>query len=386
MKPPIRCGVTVTGLRRDESGEGLRRSRHRQVRSPPSVSSLPPVPISARSSPTRWPRTIDFFQVHANAYKGPDQLPAGAVLIVGSGASGAQIAEELVRAGRQVYLSVGRHKRMPRRYRGRDLIWWLREMGLEQTPVEQRGPDATLPLITGAYGGHTIDFREFAAQGMTLVGRLQSASDGILSFCCGSARKPRVWRCGLQRLPGEGGCASSSRQKMALPAEPQARAILPDPPCVVDPMRQLDSRAAGLSSVIWATGYTFDFSWIDLPVLERTRRATAPARRRRRARHLLPRPAVAVEDELVIPVGCRRRCGAAGGPYSDRTLNSHHEAEALVPVRTSLRTIVLTATAMLCFAANSILCRLALAPGQIDPATFTTLRVLSAALMLSLVV
>src|SRR6185437_10316161 len=88
------------------------------------------------------------FQVHACAYKDPDQLPVGSVLIVGSGASGTQIAEELQRAGRRVFLSVGRHKRMPRRYRGRDLIWWLAEMGLDRTPVEKRGPDASLPLIT----------------------------------------------------------------------------------------------------------------------------------------------------------------------------------------------------------------------------------------------
>src|SRR5215831_13122674 len=122
------------------------------------------------------------FQVHASAYKRPEQLPAGAVLVVGSGASGAQIAEELLRSGRRVYLSVGRHKRMPRRYRGRDLIWWLEEMGLDQTPVEKRGADATLPLITGAYGGHTIDFRDFAKQEITLLGRLQSGRGRILEF------------------------------------------------------------------------------------------------------------------------------------------------------------------------------------------------------------
>ena len=76
------------------------------------------------------------------------------VLVIGSGASGSQIAEELLRAGRRVYLSVGRHTRPPRRYRGRDLIWWLSAMGIDQTPVEQRGPSRLLPLITGAYGGH----------------------------------------------------------------------------------------------------------------------------------------------------------------------------------------------------------------------------------------
>src|SRR5204863_1463566 len=120
------------------------------------------------------------FQVHASRYANPGQLPPGAVLVVGSGASGAQIAEELFRAGRRVYLSVGRHTRLPRRYRGRDLIWWLSELGLDQTPVERRGPDRALPLITGAYGGHTIDFRKFSAQGIILLGRLVAAENGIV--------------------------------------------------------------------------------------------------------------------------------------------------------------------------------------------------------------
>jgi putative flavoprotein involved in K+ transport len=71
---------------------------------------------------------------------------------------------------------------MPQRYRGRDLIWWLAAMGLDQTPVEARGPDATLPLITGAYGGHTIDFREFVSEGVTLLGRLRSVRDRILQL------------------------------------------------------------------------------------------------------------------------------------------------------------------------------------------------------------
>jgi putative flavoprotein involved in K+ transport len=204
--------------------------------------------------------------VHASAYKEPDQLPPGAVLIVGSGASGAQIAEELVRAGRQVYLSVGRHKRMPRRYRGHDLIWWLGAMGLDQTPVEERGPDATLPLITGAYGGHTIDFREFVSQGVTLLGRLQSVRDGVLHFAedLGEslAYGDAAYGAFLDKVDGH-----VEQQGMNLPAEPAARTKRPDPPCVSEPLRQFDIRRIGLGSVIWATGYTFDFSWIDLPVL-----------------------------------------------------------------------------------------------------------------------
>jgi len=208
----------------------------------------------------------DLLQVHASAYKEPGQLPAGAVLIVGSGASGAQIAEELTRVGRQVYLSVGRHRRMPRRYRGRDLIWWLAEMGLDRTPIEQRGPDATLPLITGAYGGHTIDFREFATQGMTLLGHLQGMKDGMLTFAGDLfdtlAQGDAAYSTFLDKVD-----AYVAQTKMNVPVDLAARTRLPDPLCVMDPLRQLDWRRAGLGSVIWATGYTSDYSWIDLPVL-----------------------------------------------------------------------------------------------------------------------
>src|SRR4029079_9775442 len=114
-------------------------------------------------------------------------LPGGAVLVAGSGASGAQIAEEIARAGRRVFLSVGRHKRMPRRYRGRDLMWWLDKLGIDQTPVEKRGPDRALPLITGAYGGDTTPFCEFAAQGLTLLVHVTAAREGAMEFAADAA-------------------------------------------------------------------------------------------------------------------------------------------------------------------------------------------------------
>src|SRR5579871_4546076 len=177
----VRCGVAVTALRKDKLGDGYIAET--------SIGPIKALNVVIATGPYQKPVVPDLsadlddlFQVHASTYKQPGQLPPGSVLVVGSGASGAQIAEELVRAGRKVYLSVGRHKRMPRRYRGNDLISWLNTMGLDQTPVTERGPDATLPLITGAYGGHTIDFREFVAQGMILLGRLQSIGDSVLCF------------------------------------------------------------------------------------------------------------------------------------------------------------------------------------------------------------
>jgi putative flavoprotein involved in K+ transport len=262
VQPPIRCGVAVAALRRHgpvflaDTPEGTMAARNVVVATGPYQRPI---------VPDLW-RDQDIFQIHASAYKAPDQLPTGAVLIVGSGASGAQIAEELFRPGRRVLLSVGRHKRMPRRYRGQDLIWWLCEMGLDQTPVAERGPDATLPLITGAYGGHTIDLRAYAEQGIALLGRLRSVSAGILHFAedlQGSlAYGDAAYDAFLARADDY-----VEQKGLTMPVDGRARAKLADPPCVLRPVRQLDYRATGISTVIWATGYNFDFSWIDLPVL-----------------------------------------------------------------------------------------------------------------------
>jgi putative flavoprotein involved in K+ transport len=263
---PIRCGVEVTRLRRGTGAYGF-------------IAETSDGPFNARNVvvatgpyqrptfPSLLKEEIGIFQVHASHYKEPDQLPDGAVLIVGSGASGAQIAEELHRAGRCVYLSVGRHRRMPRRYRGRDLIWWLSALGLAQTPVEKRGPDRSLPLITGAYGGHTIDFRQFAAQGIILLGRLVSICNGVVDIApdlsATVAHGDAAYMAFLDMVDSH-----IERNKLTMPEEPSARAKQPDPLCVVQPIRSLHVRAAHIGAVIWATGYDVDFGWISLPVLD----------------------------------------------------------------------------------------------------------------------
>jgi putative flavoprotein involved in K+ transport len=207
------------------------------------------------------------FQVHSADYKNPEQLPPGAVLVAGAGASGAQIAEELQQAGRRVYLSVGRHRRLPRRYRGRDLVWWLAEMGLDQVTPEERGPARLGPVISGAYGGRTIDFRNFAADGMILVGRIEAAQDGVLDILPGLAESMAnadlVYTTFLDTVD-----AYVKRRRMELPEDPDARATFANPPCVTAPLTRLDLAAEGISAVIWATGYGVDFGWIDLPVID----------------------------------------------------------------------------------------------------------------------
>jgi putative flavoprotein involved in K+ transport len=264
VAPPIRCGIPVTALRRGDGGAGF-------VAGTPD-GSIEAANVVVATGPYQRPvipglvgDDAGIFQVHASRYRNPGQLPPGAVLVVGSGASGAQITEELFRAGRRVYLAVGRHRRLPRRYRGHDLIWWLIAMGLDQTPAEQRGPDRSLPLITGAFG-NTIDFRQFASLGVTLLGRMQAVRQGAISFAPDLAGNlaygDASYAVFLDMMD-----AHVERHGLRMPEDPAARAVLPDPHCLAEPILRLDLRAAGIGAVVWATGYGFDFGWIDIPVL-----------------------------------------------------------------------------------------------------------------------
>ena len=264
VTPPIRCGVEVTKLRRDAGG---------------FVADLAGGSIAARSvvvatgpyqRPLR-PALLDdhpgLFQVHASSYKNPAHLPDGAVLVVGAGASGAQITEELMRAGRRVFLSVGRHNRLPRRYRGRDLFWWLAEMGVDETRVEQRGPSRLLPVISGAHGGRTIDFRRFAADGVTLLGRVTAARNGVLAIApdlTSNIANGDAYYATFLGIVDDFIAARGLDQ----PADPLARLRLPDPPCLTAPLDTIDLRAERITGVIWATGYGLDLNWIDIPVLD----------------------------------------------------------------------------------------------------------------------
>jgi putative flavoprotein involved in K+ transport len=262
--PPIRCGVEVTRLSRGDGGapfiaetaNGPIEAKNVVVATGPYQRALMPDPL----------RDHPVFQIHASRYKNPGQLPSGAVLVVGAGASGAQIAEELHRAGRRVLLAVGQHTRMPRRYRGRDLTWWFGALRLFDMTPEQRTHRVN-PSITGAYGGHTIDFRRFAADGITLTGRILAAPDGVLDIAPGLAESladgDAYYKTFLDMLD-----AHVERHGLNLPDDPAARALLADPPCVTEPVRRLDLGNEGVSAVIWATGYGVDFGWIDIPVLD----------------------------------------------------------------------------------------------------------------------
>jgi len=263
---PVRCGVSATTLRCRDGGAGFRAETSEGPIEAASVV-IATGPYQRPVIPNLLPRDADIFQVHAGAYRNPDHLPRGAVLVVGSGNSGAQIADELLRAGRRVYLCISRHRRLARRYRGHTYRWWWGRMGTLGTPIEKRGPDQSPGVITGAYGGYTIDFRRFAARGMTLLGRAEVMRDGVMSFAAdlvtNLAHGDAAYAAYLDAVD-----AFADSAGLDLPSDPDARVVEPDPLCVVEPIRQLNLRDAGIATVIWATGYALDYGWIDVPVFD----------------------------------------------------------------------------------------------------------------------
>jgi putative flavoprotein involved in K+ transport len=210
----------------------------------------------------------DLVQVHSSVYKNPDALPEGAVLVVGTGQSGAQLAEDLHLAGRQVHLVVGSAPRCARRYRGRDCIDWLEEMGLYDVPVENtagglREREKTNHYMTGRDGGHDIDLRRFALEGMGLYGRLVDVDGERLSFAptltASLDRADRVAEDIKDAID-----AYITRLGLVAPTEDRYTPVWrPD----AEP-QSLDLRQAGVTSVVWATGFVPDFRWVRVPVFD----------------------------------------------------------------------------------------------------------------------
>lgn len=213
-------------------------------------------------------------QLHSHDYRNAVRLEPGGVLVVGSGQSGVQIAEELWDAGRPTYLAVGSAGWAPRRYRGRDLFRWLAEIATRGAEVgvpfptvdklpDPRARHAANPQLTGHRGGHDVDLRQLAAAGVTLLGR-PTAIDGER----------------LRVAPGLSGSLAAAEQvfherlmplidrfidQAGIDAPPYERTLSTFEPPECD---ELDLRQAGISTVIWATGYRPDFGWIDLAIFD----------------------------------------------------------------------------------------------------------------------
>jgi putative flavoprotein involved in K+ transport len=205
-------------------------------------------------------------QLHSSAYRNPEALPAGAVLVVGSAQSGCQIAEELYQRGRQVFLSTGTAGRVPRRYRGQDIIAWLDQAGFFDLTPEQLPPGMSkfegIPHISGVGGGHTLNLHQFARDGVTLLGHLRGAANDTVVFAPdlheNLAKIDQFEREVLTMIDGY-----ILEHRLDAPPEdvPQLRDGYAQP--IVE---EFDLKAAGITTVIWAIGYTFDYSLVKLPV------------------------------------------------------------------------------------------------------------------------
>ena len=263
---PIRCGVEVTSVEKNTGRPGFRVETSDGVIDANNVVAATG-PFQRPVIPKVVPETASVVQLHSTAYRNPEQLPEGAVLVVGSGSSGAQIADELLGAGKRVYLSVGPHERPPRAYRGRDYCWWLGVLGKWDVITPEPQMAHVTISVSGAHGGQTVDFREFAAKGMTLLGMTQSFEDGALHFAPDLADNLAQGDAYYLSMLDE--CdAYAARNGLELPEEPGARQIAPDPECVTDPILTLNLAEAGVTSIIWATGFALDFSWLKVEAFD----------------------------------------------------------------------------------------------------------------------
>ncbi|PVA11066.1 FAD-dependent oxidoreductase [Pelagivirga sediminicola] len=263
---PIREGVEVIEARRLEGKDGfLVKTSQGDIEARRIVAAtgafqhpvIPPI----------VPEAAGVQQLHSFHYKRPDQLPEGAVMVVGPGSSGAQIADELNRAGRKVFLSVGPHDRPPRRYRGRDNVWWLGVLGLWDMTAPAPGTEHVTISVSGARGGQTMDFRRLGGEGVILTGRTSGYEDGVLRFEDDLQRNIAAGDANYHEVLDMAD-AYVARTGIDLPEEPEARQAYPDPDSLTHPIRSIDLAEEGVTSIIWATGFRQDFSWLRIDAFD----------------------------------------------------------------------------------------------------------------------
>jgi len=264
---PVQAGTEVLSVDVGDGGydvvTGAGRMKARAVVVASGGQRRPVIPRLSAALPA------DIHQLHAGDYRRPDALPPGAVLVVGSGQSGMQIATDLAAAGREVLLATSQVPRVPRRYRGRDCHEWGVELGLYDQPAEAGSVTAEFrrphPMLSGAHGGQTLSYQQLARDGVRLLGRLAGADGGTLGF---GPELPRH----IQHA--DQGAAQFRR----LVDEYVTRAGIAAPPPDTDPAerpgpasreapRTLNARAERISTVVWCTGFGPDTSWLRVPVL-----------------------------------------------------------------------------------------------------------------------
>ena len=254
ISAPIRCGVEVTSVRRNAGRAGFRVQTTDGTFDARFVVAATG-PFQRPLIPPIVPGGAGLMQMHSSGYRNPGQLADGAVLVVGAGSSGVQIADELLRA------------RPPRSYRGRDFVWWLGVLGkwdMERPPL---GADHVTIAVSGTRGGRTIDFRELDARGMALLGTTASCDEGIIHFAADLSANIAHGDATYLELLAEAD-AYVDATGLDLAPEPAAWELGPLPSGALDPVGELDLAGAGVTSIIWATGYTVDYGWLDVDALD----------------------------------------------------------------------------------------------------------------------
>ncbi|MBP2314563.1 NAD(P)-binding domain-containing protein [Azospirillum soli] len=257
---PVETGVTVHAVERAgdgyrvETDQGVRRARAVVVAT--GHCDVPMVPAMARDLPA------DIHQITPSRYRNPDSLPDGGVLVVGASATGVQLAEELHRSGRPVTLSVGRHTRLPRLHRGRDIMWWMDRIGVLDERADRArdlGRARAQPSLqlVGHPDRRTIDLAALHDQGVRVVGRTAGVDGGRITLCDDLAETTAAAQATMDRLLARidafaGPSKTEGVRPIALPPSPSA----------------LDLRAEGIRSVVWATGFRRDYGWLKVPVLD----------------------------------------------------------------------------------------------------------------------
>jgi putative flavoprotein involved in K+ transport len=221
---------------------------------------LPIIPRMAE----RIPKTV--LQLHSEQYRSPAALPDGAVLVVGCGQSGAQIAEDLHLAGRKVVLATGNAPRCARFYRGKDVVDWLADMGYYDMPVHEHPlregvRDNTNHYVTGRDGGRDIDLRKFASEGMELFGLLKDFDGEVLHFegdlAANLDHADQIYRginASIDKFIAKMGIEAPPGETYTAPWHPQEERL------------RLNLQDAGITSVVWCIGFQPDFGWLDVPV------------------------------------------------------------------------------------------------------------------------
>jgi putative flavoprotein involved in K+ transport len=267
--PNIRFNSLVTSVERNPSNETFLVHTNENAIEAHNVVVAAGTYQKPKILPFSKKLSLNYTQIHTDEYRSPGDLPDGAVLVVGSGQSGCQIAEELYQSGRRVYLCVGGAKTLPRRYRGRDSIWWMRGLNIMdqkvdslESPMKRFEPN---PVLSGKDGGHSLDLHVFARDGVVLLSRLKDAQGDRIFL------KTDLH----ENLAKVDEFVSDFKHKVDdfiienhIEAEEEPDKPEPRDGYNAEIIEELDLNEDGINTIVWATGYRYDFSWIKLPVFD----------------------------------------------------------------------------------------------------------------------